>query len=295
LGDKLVCVGFGSGTGTNLDFLLRNARNFEIPAIFSDQISPIKEICHSFDISWLYLDGLEACGSRNLAMQQGKMAEYESRCDRYNQDVFSKIKEFFSKNSMPDFLILAGYMRIVGASLLKEFRDRIINVHPGDLSWRDRDGVRILRGSQAVLRALSCGVAQTFSSVHLVSKAIDSGEILVRSKPCQVDWNSQRGLRAEVMQGFGKPLEPEDLSESELLSHLQDLKTSSPKVFKGLKKLASHHQAKQKKISDWPALLKAVELLAEGGFEVSSQCWEDSTRKIKFYGEIVPVSGLELA
>jgi len=291
---KLVCVGFGSGQGSNLEYLLKNAKSFQIPLIFSDQICPIRELCEDYEIEWLYLSGFEACGSRALARSQARLDEYRERCDLFDREILRKLKDFFCQSAMPDFLVLAGYMRILGPTLLEEFKDRVINVHPGDLAWQDPHGVRILRGSKAVLRALACAVSTTYSCVHLVSQEVDAGEILVRSKPCPVEWDRYPGLRNKLLKEWGET-NLAKIREARLLEYLRGLKTGRPELYKDLKTLARDHQNKQKQVCDWPALLKAINLLAAGAIELSSQTWEDGSRKIKQGGKDLAPWGLGLS
>jgi len=70
----------------------------------------------------------------------------------------------------PDLVVLAGFMKLVGADFLERFRGRIINSHPALLpSFPGMHGAR---------EALDYGVKVTGATVFLVDDGVDSGTIL---------------------------------------------------------------------------------------------------------------------
>ncbi|ELR98696.1 phosphoribosylglycinamide formyltransferase [Gloeocapsa sp. PCC 73106] len=72
-----------------------------------------------------------------------------------------------------DWVIMAGWMRIVTTVLLNAFTDRIINIHPSLLPS--------FPGIRAVEQALAAGVKITGCTVHLATLAVDSGPILIQA------------------------------------------------------------------------------------------------------------------
>jgi phosphoribosylglycinamide formyltransferase 1 len=72
----------------------------------------------------------------------------------------------------PDLVVLAGFMKLVGASFLKEFGGRIINTHQALLpSFPGMHGVR---------DALEHGVKITGCTIFLVDEGTDSGPIIAQ-------------------------------------------------------------------------------------------------------------------
>ncbi len=67
-------------------------------------------------------------------------------------------------------ICLAGYMRIVGPTLLEPFEGRIINVHPSLLP--------AFKGARAIEQALEYGVKLFGVSIHYVSEELDGGGII---------------------------------------------------------------------------------------------------------------------
>jgi phosphoribosylglycinamide formyltransferase 1 len=72
-----------------------------------------------------------------------------------------------------DWVIMAGWMRIVTPVLINAFADRLLNIHPSLLPS--------FRGIRAVEQALAAGVKVTGCTVHLVVPEVDAGEIIMQA------------------------------------------------------------------------------------------------------------------
>jgi phosphoribosylglycinamide formyltransferase-1 len=78
------------------------------------------------------------------------------------------------------WIVLAGYMRILSGEFIGRFRNRTINIHPALLPS--------FPGAHAVRDALESGVKITGVTVHLVDEVVDGGPILAQvSVPVQSD------------------------------------------------------------------------------------------------------------
>ncbi|MDO4814394.1 MAG: phosphoribosylglycinamide formyltransferase [Gemella sp.] len=69
-----------------------------------------------------------------------------------------------------DFIVLAGYMKLIGETLLSEYEGRMINIHPSVLP--------AFKGKDAIAMALDYGVRYTGVTVHWVDSGMDTGQII---------------------------------------------------------------------------------------------------------------------
>ena len=232
-------AGFGSGSGTNL----RECAKVIKPAlIFCDRPkAKLLDLEELSDVPRIVLDGYEACGSWKKAQEDPEAkAEYNKKSDKFNEEILNQIRLFEITRGFPiDLIVLGGYMRLVKEPILDAFEDRIINVHPADLTILDHtyDGYNMFHkrkyiGDDAVYDALNNGEKTTKSSVILVDSKVDHGEILTQG-PSVISWQ-------EFTCGS-------DTARKECLRESADA-----------------HQTLQKINSDWPALTTALKLIAEG-------------------------------
>lgn len=73
-----------------------------------------------------------------------------------------------------DWLILAGYMRLVSPTILAAYPNRVINIHPSLLPK--------YKGLHAQKQALVAGETETGCTVHYVTPELDSGPIILQNK-----------------------------------------------------------------------------------------------------------------
>ena len=71
-----------------------------------------------------------------------------------------------------DLVCLAGYMRIVGETMLNAYEGKIINIHPSLLP--------AFKGANAVEQAVAYGVKVYGISIHWVSADLDGGKIIAQ-------------------------------------------------------------------------------------------------------------------
>lgn len=93
--------------------------------------------------------------------------DYTSR-EAFDQQIVKTLQQYDV-----DWVIMAGWMRLVTPVLIDAFTDKIINIHPSLLPS--------FKGINAVEQALASGVKITGCTVHLVCLEVDSGPILIQA------------------------------------------------------------------------------------------------------------------
>ncbi|MFO0727233.1 MAG: phosphoribosylglycinamide formyltransferase [Myxococcota bacterium] len=90
-----------------------------------------------------------------------------------------------------EWVVLAGFMRIVGPELLGAFPDRIVNIHPALLPS--------FPGLHAQRQALLAGARISGCTVHLVDRGMDTGPILAQAAVPVLPSDDERSLSERIL------------------------------------------------------------------------------------------------
>lgn len=90
----------------------------------------------------------------------------------------------------PDWLLSAGFMRLLGPAVLEAFPQRILNTHPALLPS--------FPGAHAVRDALAHGVRVTGCTVHLVDAGTDTGPVLAQQAVPVLDGDDEATLHERI-------------------------------------------------------------------------------------------------
>jgi phosphoribosylglycinamide formyltransferase-1 len=96
-----------------------------------------------------------------------------------------------------DFVILAGYMKLLGPQTLKRYRGRIFNIHPALLP---KFGGKGLYGRKVHEAVLAAGEIVTGVTIHLVDERYDRGPIVAQSRVPVVEGDTPDSLAARVLE-----------------------------------------------------------------------------------------------
>lgn len=146
---------FASGNGSNAEAIIKATMEGKLSAkvmviICDNKKAFVLERAKKFSIDTFVFDPKDF----------EKKSEYET-----------KIIEVLDKLNI-DLICLAGYMRIIGKTLLESYEKRIINIHPALLP--------AFKGAHGIEDAFNYGVKVFGVTVHFVDKGIDSGKIIMQ-------------------------------------------------------------------------------------------------------------------
>ncbi|MFK3939145.1 phosphoribosylglycinamide formyltransferase [Alkalihalobacillus sp. NPDC078783] len=148
---------FASGTGSNAEALMQSASQKQLGG----------EVA-------LLISDKPGAGALTKAERHGVPAialapkDFPSKAD-YEAKVVSHLQEHGV-----EFVCLAGYMRLIGSTLLNAYEGRIVNIHPSLLP--------AFPGLDAVGQALEAGVSETGVTIHYVDAGMDTGPIIAQEK-----------------------------------------------------------------------------------------------------------------
>jgi phosphoribosylglycinamide formyltransferase-1 len=91
----------------------------------------------------------------------------------------------------PDWVVCAGYMRILGDAFIARFRGRLLNIHPSLLPK--------YRGLHTHARALEAGDTQHGASVHFVIPELDAGTVIAQVRVPVLPGDTPEALAARLL------------------------------------------------------------------------------------------------
>jgi len=108
----------------------------------------------------------------------------------YDQKIINILSKYdvTPKNSL---ICLAGFMRILSPKFIKEFKNRILNIHPSILPE--------FPGLNAQKQAIEAGVSHSGCTVHFVDEGVDTGPIIVQETVKIKDNDTEETLSKRIL------------------------------------------------------------------------------------------------
>ncbi|MCI1000885.1 MULTISPECIES: phosphoribosylglycinamide formyltransferase [Ochrobactrum] len=165
---------FISGGGSNMEALIRAAQAPDFPteivAVFSDKADA---------------GGLVKAQAAGVATQVFTRRDFASK-EEHEDAILAALATL-----KPDFLCLAGYMRLLSGRFIAPYEGRILNIHPSLLP--------LFPGLHTHQRAIDAGVKLAGCTVHLVTEGMDEGPILAQAAVPVIDGDTADTLAARVL------------------------------------------------------------------------------------------------
>ena len=224
-------VGLMSGSGSNLRKILeferqlteeRGTSPFKMVAIFSNRKqSNAVNIAVDYDLPAIVR------GIGKFYKVRGKPLTDLATREEFDWETVCALEPYEATVA-----VFGGYMSIATKVLRDSFLG--VNVHPADLSILDEAGQRKYTGDNAVRDALLAGEPCLRSSTHIIEEEVDGGQLLMVSRPLEVDYISAL------------------LEEEKLIQQTTD-----------------DYQEELKKVGDWDIFPKTLLYLAEGRYAIN--------------------------
>jgi phosphoribosylglycinamide formyltransferase-1 len=146
---------FASGTGSNFQAIAKACKD----GIINAQVSLL--VCDKPQAGVI-----SKAKSLDIEVFTFSAKEFDSKV-AYEEECLTQLKKH-----QVELILLAGYMRIVGNTLLEAYPNKIINIHPSLLP--DFPGIN------SIERAFNSGAKKTGVTVHYVDSGIDTGPIIAQ-------------------------------------------------------------------------------------------------------------------
>lgn len=173
---------FASGSGSNFQAIIDVIQAGKLDA----------------DISLLVCDkpgafAIERANAAKIPSFVFTAKEYPSK-DHYEEEILAQLKAYDV-----EFIVLAGYMRLIGSKLLAAYKGRIVNVHPSLLP--------AFPGKDAIGQALAAKVKWSGITIHFVDEGMDTGPIIIQER-VRLDENETRESLQQKIQKSEHKLYP---------------------------------------------------------------------------------------
>ena len=165
-----------SGTGSNMCSIIDTCEAEGWPAEFAVVVADRPEA-----------PGLEKAAQRGVPTATVHYRDFRDRRPDFDREIIEILHE-----SRVDWVVLAGFMRILGGEFLAAFPGRILNIHPSLLPKYP--------GLNTHARVLEAGDASHGCTVHLVSRELDTGPILGQAQVPVLDGDTVESLRQRVLE-----------------------------------------------------------------------------------------------
>ena len=159
-----------SGRGSNMQALLEANLPCKISAVISNRADA---------------EGLSIAQLHNIPTAVVSHRDYPDR-DSFDNALSQTIERF-----QPDFIVLAGFMRILTESFVKRYFGKLINIHPSLLP--------AYAGLDTHTRAMKDGVKIHGCTVHFVTPDLDHGPIIIQAAVPVMRDDTEHELAARVL------------------------------------------------------------------------------------------------
>jgi phosphoribosylglycinamide formyltransferase-1 len=173
-----LCV-FASGRGSNLQAILKARQKNKIK-------SEVKLIISNNSTAY----ALQTAIQNNIPGLHISLKQFKNE-----KEYTSKLLDILKKYNI-ELIILAGYMKLIPAEIIKKFKNRIINIHPALIPAFSGHGLYGIRVHEA---AIEYGVKFSGVTVHLVDEIYDNGPIVLQKPVKVIDSDDAETLQKRIL------------------------------------------------------------------------------------------------
>jgi phosphoribosylglycinamide formyltransferase-1 len=164
---------FCSGNGSNLQAIIDKVAEGYIPAKIALVVSDNET---AFALKRAKKSGIET-----LVLDK---KDFKTR-EEFDKEVIKNLKK-----KGVGLVVLAGFMRLLSPHFIKEYKNKIINIHPALLPS--------FKGTHGIKDALEYGVKVTGPTVHFVDENLDNGPIILQKAIEVKDDDTEEDLLVRV-------------------------------------------------------------------------------------------------
>ena len=169
-----------SGNGSNLQSIINNIKNEYLKDVNLKLVISNKSNAYA----------LERAKNSNIATKTILKKDYQDVLT-FNQAILDTLKE----NNI-DLVVLCGYLSILTENIIKEYHNKIINIHPSLIPAFAGPGFYGMKVHQS---AINRGVKHSGATVHFVDEIADNGPILLQEIVNVSNMDTPESLQQKIL------------------------------------------------------------------------------------------------
>ena len=148
---------FASGSGTNAENIVRYFKHSELASV-----------------NLILSNNADA-----FVLQRANLLNVKTHV--FNREEFSQTGQVLKilKDNEISFIVLAGFLWLIPAELIKTYPDKIVNIHPALLP---KYGGKGMYGSNVHKAVIACGDTESGITIHYVNEKYDDGNIIFQAR-----------------------------------------------------------------------------------------------------------------
>lgn len=164
---------FVSGNGSNLQAIINAVKQKKIKA---DLTLVVSDRAQAYALTRAQKAGIES-----VIIDPKSFPDRES----FDREAVRRLQE-----RGVDFVVLAGFMRILSPYFIQSYENKILNIHPALLP--------AFKGAHAIKDAFEYGVKTTGVTIHLVDEKVDNGPIIMQEAICVTPRDTLASLEKKI-------------------------------------------------------------------------------------------------
>jgi phosphoribosylglycinamide formyltransferase-1 len=168
-----------SGRGSNMEAILKAIKKQKIP------IKPAIVISNKLNAK-----GLTVAKKLDVPIEVIESSEYKGKREQYDKKIISVLKKY-KVTPTNGLVCLAGFMRVISPYFIRQYKNRILNIHPALLP--------AFPGLNAQKQAIEFGAKFSGCTVHFVDEGVDTGPIILQEMITIKNTDTEKTLSKKIL------------------------------------------------------------------------------------------------
>jgi|TARA_B110000116_G_scaffold228426_1_gene209787 phosphoribosylglycinamide formyltransferase-1 len=168
-----------SGRGSNMEAILKAIKKQKIP------IKPAIVISNKLNAK-----GLTIAKKLDVPIEVIESSEYKGKREQYDKKIISVLKKY-KVTPTNGLVCLAGFMRVISPYFIRQYKNRILNIHPALLP--------AFPGLNAQKQAIEFGAKFSGCTVHFVDEGVDTGPIILQEMITIKNTDTEKTLSKKIL------------------------------------------------------------------------------------------------